>query len=127
MIPRHCRDRKPVWKICAAALLCAAAGVQAQTFDKEAAAAALAMERTNAWAPRPVISPRRGARIDANEAGRRLALAKLQREQGTHPLPGEMGRGNDAGMVNHDYWRRQERLRQVAEQALRRYNETRRP
>lgn len=127
MFPSHRRVRKPVWRICAAALLWAAAGVQAQTSDKEAAAVALAMERTNAWAPRPVISPRRGARIDANEAGRRLALAQLQREQGTQPLHGELGRGDDAGMLNHQYWQRQERLRQVAEQALRRYNETRRP
>ena len=40
------------------------------------------------------------------------------------PLPGEHAQGTGAGAVNHRYWRRQEKLRIVVEQAQRRSNET---
>jgi len=73
------------------------------------------------------MSPRQAAAIDANEAARRLSQARLQREQGAQPLPGELARGNEAGVVNHRYWQRQEKLRRVVEQAQLRYNETRPP
>ena len=70
------------------------------------------------------MSPRRAALVEANEAERRLAQARLKRERGAAPLPGEQARGE--GYVNDRYWRRQEKLRLEVEQALRRFNETRR-
>lgn len=73
---------------------------------------------------RSVISPRRAAMVEANEAERRLGQARLKRERGAEPLPGEWVRSE--GYVNDRYWRRQEKLRREVEQALRRFNETRR-
>lgn len=102
--------RKIVCGICAAALLCAAAGVSAQETRP----------------PYSNLSARQAAAVDANEAGRRLAQARLQREQGAQPLPHELARGADANVVNYGYWQRQEKLRTVVEQAQLRYNETRR-
>ena len=64
--------------------------------------------------------------IEANEAARRLGLARLARERGAKPLSGELAGGTDASAVNHRYWRRQEKLRHEVEQALRRSNETHR-
>jgi hypothetical protein len=40
-----------------------------------------------------VMSARHAAKVDANEAARRLAQARLQREQGVLPLAGELARG----------------------------------
>ena len=139
------RVRKIVCRICAAALLCAAAGVSAQTVDKQVDAAghvtfadradatpseptapAPAAEAANAPVRYRTISPRRAAIIEANEAARRLAQARLARERSAAPLRHELARGTDARAVNHRYWQRQEKLRQVVEQAQLRYNETRR-
>jgi hypothetical protein len=132
---RHRRVRSSVCLICAAALVCAAAGVSAQTVHKQVdAAGRITYSNQSDTAPSPrkarptysVMSARHAATIDANEAARRLAQAKLQREQGAQPLPSELARGTDANVVNHRYWQRQEKLRQVVEQAQLRYNETRR-
>jgi len=62
--------------------------------------------------------------VDASEAARRLGQARLEREQGAQALTGEQARGTNAGAVNHRYWLRQEKLRRMVEQALRRSNET---
>jgi hypothetical protein len=124
-----------VRRICAAALLCAAAGVSAQTVHKQVdAAGRITYSDQSDTRPSPrkarpaysIMSARHAATVDANEAARRLAQARLQRAQGTQPLPRELARGTDANVVNHSYWQRQEKLRTVVEQAQLRYNETRR-
>jgi hypothetical protein len=76
---------------------------------------------------RSAISPRRAAMVEASEAERRLGQARVTRQRGIAPLPGEWARGEGLGAVNDRYWRRQEKLRRDVEQALRRFNETRRP
>ena len=132
-----CRRRVPkiACRICAAALLCAAAGVSAQTVHKQVdAAGRITYSDQSDTTPSPrmarpaysIMSARQAATVDTNEAARRLAQARLQREQGAQPLPGELARGTDANVVNHRYWQRQEKLRTVVEQAQLRYNETRR-
>jgi len=126
------RVRKIVRRICAAALLCAAAGVSAQTVHKQVDAAGRITYSDQSDTPREarppysIMSARHAATVDANEAARRLAQARLQRAQGAQPLPRELARGTDANVVNHSYWQRQEKLRTVVEQAQLRYNETRR-
>ena len=129
------RVRKIACRICAAALLSAAAGVSAQTVHKQVdPAGRITYSDQSDAAPSPrkarpaysVMSARHAATVDANEAARRLAQARLKREQGAQPLPGELARGADADVVNHRYWQRQEKLRTVVEQAQLRYNETRR-
>lgn len=139
MITRRRHVRNIVWRICAAALLCAAAGVSAQTVFKQFDAAgrvtftdrpdtapspstalAPALDVASALASNSVISTRRAATIDANEAARRLGRAQLERKQGAQPLPGEQARGTDASVLNQRYLRRQEKLRHVHEQAQRR-------
>jgi hypothetical protein len=107
------RVRKIACRICAAALLCTAAGVSAQTVHKQVdAAGRITYSDQSDTTPSPrkalanyaLMSPRIAAAIDANEAARRLAQAQLQREQGAQPLPGELARGTDASVVNHRYW-----------------------
>lgn len=129
------RVRKTVCRICAAALLCAAAGVPAQTVHKQVdAAGRITYSDQSDTTPSPrktqpqysVMSARQAATVDANEAARRLAQARLQREHGAQPLPRELARGTDANVVNHSYWQRQEKLRYAVELAQLRYNETRR-
>ncbi len=141
---RHVRNI--AWRICAAAFLCAAAGVSAQTVYRQADAAghisftdrpdttpspqtatAPASDVANALARKSSISSRRAVTIDANEAARRLRQAQLKRKQGMEPLPGEQAQGTHAGVVNHRYWQRQEKLRLLVEQAQRRSSETRMP
>jgi hypothetical protein len=114
--------------ICAAALLCASY-VDAQTVYKQ-----VDDEGHSVFSDRPpaksALAPttRRGARqIEANEAARRLKQAQLERKRGTDPQAGELTPGTGKGTVNYRYWRRQEKLRQVVEQAQRRANETQRP
>jgi hypothetical protein len=139
------RVRNIAWRICAAALLCAATGVSAQTVYRQVSAAgqitftdqpdtkpapqttpAPAFEVTKAPASIVAISSRHAATINAKEAARRLGEAQLKRKQGAEPLPGEQAQGAHAGAVNHRYWRRQEQLRCAVEQAQRRSNETQR-
>ena len=142
---RHRRIRNIAWRICAAAVLCAAADLTAQTIHKVADATGSfkytdrmdmtpspttmtdpALEMPSAPARISRISSRRAATIDANEAARRLGQAQLKRQQGLAPLPGEQVQDSDRSAVKHRYWRRQERLRLAVEEAQRRLNETRR-
>ena len=137
------RVRIVAMAIWAAAFLCAATGVPAQTLhrqtdsegrttfgDRADATPSPRTETVEAPEATPVrksvISPRRSAMIEANEAQRVLKQARLARERGAEPLPAERVRSAGAGAVNHRYWRRQEKLRRDVEQALRRSNETRR-
>jgi hypothetical protein len=132
-----------VWRICAAALLCAAAGAPAQTIYKQVDAAGHvtytdrpdttpsprpatvpALDVANALASNTAMSSRHAATIDANEAARRLRQAQLEREQGAERLPGEQAHDTDASVVNQRYWQRQEELRRVVVQAQRRLDET---
>jgi hypothetical protein len=127
MNSRH-RIRIIASSICAAALLFAS-NVPAQTVYKQVDddGRAVFSDRPpakSALAP----SARRGARqIEANEAARRLKQAQLERKRGIDPQPGELTPGTGKSTVNYRYWRRQEKLRQVVEQAQRRANETQRP
>lgn len=111
-----------VSSICAAALLWAATCVSAQTLykvmDDEGRATF-----TDLPPARPALAPRRGANVEVNEAARRLKQAQLQRRLGAEPGPGELTQGAGARTVNYRYWRRQEKLRQVVEQAQHRSNE----
>jgi hypothetical protein len=111
---RHVRNTAQ--GICAAAFVCAAAGASAQTVS--------ALDVASALASSSAISSRSAAMVDASEAARRLGQARLEREQGAQALPGEQAQGTNAGAVNHRYWQRQEKLRRMVEQALRRSNET---
>jgi len=130
------------WRTCASALLCAAAGVSAQTLygpvdatgrtaftDQTYTSPSLrtatvsALDVANALSNHSAISSRRSAVIDTNEAARSLVQAQLERKQGAQPLPREQAQGTR--VVNHLYWRRQEKLRRVVEHAQRRLNETR--
>jgi hypothetical protein len=61
--------------------------------------------------------------VDANEAALRLRKAQLQRKVGAQPLAGEQTHANGSSTPNYRYWRRQEKLRNVVEQAQRRSNE----
>jgi hypothetical protein len=135
--------RGGVWSLCAAALLCAAAGTAAQTVHKQLDAAGRitytdrpdvtpspraetvrAMDVANALASNTAMSSRGAARVDANEATRRLRQAQLKREQGADPLPGEQVPGIAVRVVNDRYWQRQEALRRAVEQAQRRADKT---
>ena len=103
--------------LCASALTCAAAGASAQTVS--------ALDVSRALASNSPISSQHALAVDANEAARRLERAQLRREQGARPRPGEQA-STEPGLVNYRYWRRQERLRDLVEQALHRSNETHR-
>jgi len=107
----------------AAVLVCTAACVSAQTIYKEVDG-----EGRTTFSDRPPVKPavipRRAGKVDVNEAARRLKQARLERKLGAEPMPGELSRGSGVPTVNYRYWRRQEKLRIVAEQALRRSQET---
>lgn len=129
----------------ALALLCAAAGTPAQTtIYKQVDAAgrvtftdrpdsslpAQSMTGAALEAPRApggviLMTSRRSAAIDANEAARRLAQAQLMRSEGADPLAGERTPGT--GVPNERYWQRQEKLRVLVEHAQQRANEARMP
>ncbi|HLX80637.1 MAG TPA: DUF4124 domain-containing protein [Burkholderiales bacterium] len=71
------------------------------------------------------ISSRRvAAAVDANEAARRLQQARLKRSRGMAPLAGEKSRD---GAPNARYWRRQEKLRILVDDAQRRLKVTGKP
>lgn len=139
------RVRKVVSRICAAAFFCAATLALAQAVHRQvdaqghitfsdradatpspAAPMVPALDAAKTPAGRSTISSRRAALIESNEAERRLLQARRARAQGVQPLPDERARNTDAHVVNHRYWRRQEKLRHEVEQALRRSNETQR-
>ena len=130
--------------LCALALLCAATGAPAQTIYKQVDLAgkvtftdrpdinlpAQAMANPALEAPKPaprvgLMTSRRSASIDANEAGRRLAQAQLKRSGGADLLPGEWTHSSGEGVPNQRYWQRQDRLRVQVERAQQRSNETR--
>lgn len=127
---------------CAAALLCAAAGVSAQTVYRQAdpagsitysdqpgpalappAATGSAADVAIALASKTAISSRRGALIDAKEAARRLGQAERERKQGAERLPFDRARATDASAESPRYLRRQAKLRRMHEQAQRRASE----
>jgi hypothetical protein len=103
--------------ICAAAFVCAATGASGQTVS--------ALDVTAALESNSAISSPSAAMVDAREAARRLGQARLEREQGVQALPRERPRGKGIHALNHRYWQRQEKMRRMVEQALRRSNETR--
>jgi hypothetical protein len=137
--------------LCALALLCAATGAPAQTIYKQVdlagrvtftdrpdinlpaqamTGAAHAMPNPALDAPKPpamvgLMTSRRSASIDVNEAGLRLARAQLQRSGGADLLPGDLTHGSGEGVPNQRYWQRQDKLRVQVEKAQQRSNETR--
>ncbi len=137
--------------LCALALLCVATGAPAQTIYKQVdsagkvsftdqpdinlpaqamTSAAQAMTNRALEAPKPparagLMSSRRSASIDVNEAGLRLAQAQLQRSGGANLLPGDWTHGSAESVPNQRYWQRQDKLRVQVEQAQQRSTETR--
>jgi len=134
--------RNVVWWICAAALLCAPAGVPAQTVHNQADAAGritYADRPDTSPSPSPlpgtttgpasnaailpasnsVIASRGAAKIEANEAARSPGQAEQERRRGAVRLPVEQARGTGAGEANPRHARRQEKLRRMHEQAQR--------
>ena len=109
----------------AAALLCAAAGVPAQTIYKQVDDEGRTTFSDRQPAPRAIV-PRRGSRVDEMEADRRLKQAQLERKRGVEPRVGEFTPGAASRTLNYRYWRRQENLRLLVEQAQRRSSETQR-
>jgi hypothetical protein len=134
------------------ALLCAAMGASAQTIYKQVdsagrttftdrpdpslpaqsmagpgSIASAAPEAPKLAAPGTLLTSRRSAFIDANEAARRLAQAELMRSEGANPLPGEQSHGAAGLVPNQRYVQRQEKLRLMVERARQRVNETRLP
>jgi len=75
---------------------------------------------------RVAVSParQRFSMVNANEASRRLTLAENTRRLGKTPLSGESVQSANGAVMTSQYWRRQEKLRLVVEQALRRSNQT---
>lgn len=131
-----------VWSLCAAAWLCAATGVPAQTIYKQVdaaghttytdrpdttlppqAASIPALDVRTALASNSAMSSRGAALIDANEAARRLRQAQLERELGAERLPGEEAHGADASVANQRYRQRQDELRRRVELAQRRLSD----
>jgi len=131
--------------LCALALLCAATGAPAQTIYKQVdlagkvtftdrpdinlPAQAMTSAARGMTSPPParvgLMTARRSASIDVNEAGLRLAQAQLKRSGGAELLPGDWTHGASDGVPNQRYWQRQDRLRVQVEQAQQRSNETR--
>lgn len=87
-------------------------------------AAAPAVEEPRAPAGTMAKGSRRAAIVNAKEAHRRLGQAQRSRQEGAQPLAGELAPNRGAYAVHHSYWRRQEKLRLLVEQAQRRSNET---
>ncbi|MEO8145727.1 MAG: hypothetical protein ABI654_16075 [Betaproteobacteria bacterium] len=101
------------FSVVAAALLCAVTGAAAQSPDKP-------LDEGKRFVP---FVPRSSAAISAKEATRRLEAARLKRRQGVAPLPGELTQGARGGAPNYRYWKRQEKLRLVAEEAQLRWRQ----
>ncbi len=70
---------------------------------------------------------RGAARVNSNEAQRRLAQAQLNRKRGMSPLATEQTRAAGSAALPHRYWQRQEYLRLQVETAQQRLNATREP
>ncbi len=140
MKPSRRRELNLAWRIGAAVLLCAAAGISAQTVHKQVDAAGNitfsdrpgtspspatvpALDVVNALASNSAMSSRGAAIIDANEAARRLGQAQRELEQGAESLPGEQAHAG-VNAAKHRYLRRQEELLRVVELAQRRSDAT---
>jgi hypothetical protein len=127
------------WKICAATMLCAAAGVSAQRIYKDADADGRityadrpgtpsssptstipARDVAHALAGNVALSSRHSARVDTDEAARRLRQALDERSQGAGRLASELADGSHAAEANLRYRARQESLQREVEQAVRR-------
>jgi hypothetical protein len=138
------RVRKTVWRICAAAFLCAAAGVSSQTIYKQVDAAgritftdrpdttpspsprtasAAALDVAKALASDTAMTSLYAATIDFNEAVRRLRRARQSRQEGVERRPGEWT--DSAGTtVDQRYQRRQQKLEREVVAAELRSHET---
>src|SRR5258706_5209982 len=116
------RSRRPVLQDLAfaacAALLCAAMPAAGQAVS--------AREVSSALARTAHISTQSGARVDAQEAALRLVRVQLARDESARPLPAEYVHNGETRVPNYAYWRRQEKLRLMVEEAQRRSNETNR-
>jgi len=133
---------------CALALLCVAMDAPAQTIYKQVDAAgrvtftdrpdpSLPAQSMAAPVPNAVPEPptpaartglltaRRLASIDANEAARRLTQAQLKRSEGADLLPGDWTHGSTESVTNQRYSQRQDKLRVLVEKAQQRSDETR--
>jgi hypothetical protein len=140
---RHVRNT--VWRICAAAFLCAAAGVSAQTVYKQVDAAGRstftdrpdmtpspsprtasvsALDVANALASNSAMTSLYAATIDFNEATLRLRRARQTRQEGMEPRPGEWTDSAGTTAMNKRYQRRQQKLEREVVAAELRSHET---
>ena len=117
----HTRNAAAI--LIAGTLAGAAMGVSAQEIHKEVDDEGR-ITYTDTPRAKPAALPRRGAKVEVNEASRRLRQAQLDRKLGAQPGPGELSNAPGARTANYRYWRRQEKLRLLVEQAQRRSRET---
>jgi hypothetical protein len=146
MNSRRRRVRETVWRICAGALLCAAAGASAQTVYKQVDAAGritftdrpdttpsrspspptasvVALDVAKALASDTAMTSLYAATIDFNEAARRLRRARQSRQEGVERRPGEWT--DSAGTTaDQRYQRRQQKLEREVVAAELRAHET---
>jgi hypothetical protein len=107
MKSRHSRSLNAAWRLCAAAVLCAAVGVSVQTIHRQTdgdgritytdrleatplpqAGRAADSDVVSALARQSPMTSKSAATIDFNEANRRLLRAKQSRQKALAPRPG---------------------------------------
>lgn len=139
----HNRALNVVWRICATAIFCVAAGASAQSVHKE-----IDIDGRITFTDRPEATPlprtatgsdsgvavalgrnapmtsMSAATVDFDEATRRLVRARQHRQEGLDPRPGENADAVDIRMMNERYLRDQRRLDREVAAAQRRSNET---
>ncbi len=139
---KSCLNRclNATWKLCAAAVLCAAVGVSAQTVHRQTdgdgritytdrleaksppqAGGAAQSDVAGALARQSPMTSKAAATIDFNEANRRLLRAKQSRLEALAPRPGEHA---SVSLLNERYLRDLPRLNREVAAAQRRSNET---
>ena len=140
---RNNRSLNAVWRTCAAAMLCVAAGASAQSVHKEVdidgritytdrteamalpqATMAQGSDVASALAGRSPMTSMEAANVDFNEATRRLVRARQSREEGMRPRPGESADSAAVRKMNENYLQDRRRLDREVAAAQRRSNET---
>lgn len=139
----HNRSLNVVWRICAAAILCVAAGASAQSIHKQVdsdgritytdrpettplprAATVSDSDVVSALARHAAMTSMSAAIVDFNEATRRLVRARQSRQEGLEPRFGENTDAAGVRMMNERYQRDRQRLEREVVAAQRRSNET---
>jgi hypothetical protein len=139
----HIRSQDAAWKICAAAMLCVAAGASAQSVHREVdidgritftdrtetmalpqATMAQGADVASVLAGRSPMTSMEAANVDFKEATRRLVRARQSREEGMGPRPGESADSAAIRKMNENYLQDRQRLDREVAAAQRRSNKT---